>query len=64
MITTAILIGSVLLAAGFAVAWLFSPSFRQKIERPKHLFADQVRQYDEEYREEGGGTEAKSGDSR
>ena len=64
MITTAILIGSVLLAAVFALAWLFSPSFRQKIERPKHLFADQVRQYDEGHRKESGVTEAKSSDAR
>ena len=64
MITTVILIGSVLLAAGFALLWLFSPTFRRRIERPKHLFADQVRQYDEGYREEDRVTEAKSSDSR
>jgi hypothetical protein len=54
MLTAIILVGSILLAAGFAVAWFVSPAFRQRIERPKHLFADQVRQYDEQYRETGG----------
>ncbi len=51
MLTTVILVGSLLLAVGFTVAWLVNPGFRQKIERPKHLFTDQVRQYDERNRE-------------
>ncbi len=51
MLTTVILVGSLLLAVGFTVAWLVNPGFRKKIERPKHLFADQVRQYDERNRE-------------
>lgn len=51
MLTTVILVGSLLLAVGFTIAWLVNPGFRQKIERPKHLFADQVRQYDARNRE-------------
>ena len=63
MMTTVILIGSALLAGGFVLMWLFSPTFRRRIERPKHLFADQVRQYDSEYSDPNGVTEAKSSDS-
>ena len=64
MITTAILIGSVLLAGVFALMWILSPSFRRRIERPKHLFADRVRQYDEDSRKSAGTSEAKTSDSQ
>ena len=49
MVTSFILIGSMLLAIGFAIVWVASPKFRRRIERPKHLFADHVRQYDKEH---------------
>lgn len=60
MLTTAILIGSVLLAAAFALAWIISPAIRRRIERPKHLFAEQVRQYDEHNDEPVGPAEGQS----
>lgn len=47
MIATVIVTTSLLLAAVFLVAWLLSPGLRKRIERPKHLFASRVRQYDE-----------------
>ncbi|NIW25415.1 MAG: hypothetical protein GWN29_13095 [Gammaproteobacteria bacterium] len=46
MITTIIVVASLALAAAFTLAWLLKPSLREQIEAPKHLFHDQVRQYD------------------
>ena len=63
MLIDIILILSVVLAAGFAVAWIVSPAFRRRIERPKHLFADQVRQYDEQYRDSDDEAGAASSDA-
>jgi len=64
MLTAIILIGSILLATGFAVLWMVSPTFRQRIERPKHLFADQVRQYDEQNRDTADNQGAKQSEAR
>ena len=47
MITTIIVVASLALAAAFTLAWLLKPSLREQIEAPKHLFHDQVRQYDQ-----------------
>ena len=47
MITTIIVVASLVLAAAFTLAWLLKPSVREEIEAPKHLFHDQVRQYDQ-----------------
>lgn len=47
MITTIIVLGSLALAAAFTLAWLLKPGLREQIEAPKHLFHDQVRQYDQ-----------------
>ena len=48
MITAIIVIVSVVLAVAFVIAWLVKPALRRRVEDPKHLFADQVRQYDEQ----------------
>lgn len=62
MITTIIVIASLALAAAFSLAWLLKPGLREQIEAPKHLFHDQVRQYDRSVqdareRSEGGSDE-------
>ncbi len=44
--TDLIVLGSLALAAAFAVAWLLRPALRRQIEAPKHGFATQVRHYD------------------
>ncbi|MDH3418164.1 MAG: hypothetical protein OEM78_01725 [Gammaproteobacteria bacterium] len=46
MITTIIVVASLALAGAFSLAWLLKPDLREQIEAPKHLFHDQVRQYD------------------
>jgi hypothetical protein len=48
MISTFIVLASLLLAGVFIAAWLLKPDFRRRVEAPKHLFAEQVRQYDEQ----------------
>jgi len=58
MITTTIVLASLALAAAFTLAWLLKPGLREQIEAPKHLFHDQVRQYDRgvhDARKESGG---------
>jgi hypothetical protein len=50
MISSFIVLASLLLAAIFIGAWLMKPDFRRRIEAPKHLFAEQVRRYDEQTR--------------
>ena len=50
MITAFIVISSLLLAGAFAFAWATRPDLRRRIERPKHLFAAQVQQYDKDLR--------------
>jgi hypothetical protein len=57
--TDLIVLGSVALAAVFALAWALRPKLRGEIEAPKHQFAAQVRQYDEACRALGERTEAK-----
>lgn len=47
MIGTLIVLGSLALAAVYAVAWWRRPGLRQTIEAPKHGFAARVKQYDE-----------------
>lgn len=46
MISAIIIVGSLVLAAAFSLAWLLRPGLRREIERPKHWFQDQVRRYD------------------
>ena len=48
MISTFIVVSSLLLAGVFIAAWILKPEFRRRVEAPKHLFAEQVRQYDEQ----------------
>ncbi len=38
---------SVVLAMAYAVAWAWSPHWRDRIERPKHDFQDALAAYDE-----------------
>jgi len=45
-VTAAIVIGSLVLAGLFLVAWVARPALRSAIEAPKLGFADRVRQYD------------------
>ena len=52
MISGFIVYASLLLAGGFLIAWLARPELRRRIERPKHLVADQVQQYDEQCRQD------------
>lgn len=52
MITAMIIVFSVILAAAYFVAWLTKPDLRKQIEYPKHCFQDQLRQYDQQCREE------------
>jgi hypothetical protein len=47
VITTIIVIASLALAGAFSLAWLLKPGLREQIEAPKHLFHEQVRQYDQ-----------------
>lgn len=49
MISNAIVILSVVLAAVFWIAWLMRRDVREQIERPKHEFHDQVQQYDQQF---------------
>jgi len=51
MISTIIVFSSLVLALTFTVLWLTMPSLRRRVEAPKHLFAEQVRQYDIQHRE-------------
>ena len=58
MITTTIVLASLALAAAFTLTWLLKPSLREQIEAPKHLFQEQVQQYDrgvQDARERSGG---------
>ena len=48
MIMTIIVVSSVVLAVAFTVAWLTIPGLRRRVEAPKHLFAEQIRQYDQQ----------------
>jgi hypothetical protein len=48
MISSIVIIGSLLLAALFIVAWVLRPGLRREIERPKHWFQDELRRYDRE----------------
>jgi hypothetical protein len=64
MMTMIIIIGSVVLAAAFSLAWLLEPRLRERIEAPKHWFGDQVRQYDRDCRETREDPSAASNESR
>jgi hypothetical protein len=46
MITDLIVYLSVGLAVVFVIAWAMRPNLRAWIERPKHLFMENVRRYD------------------
>jgi hypothetical protein len=47
VIATIIVLGSVALAAIFALAWWLKPTLRMQIEAPSRQFAAAARQYDE-----------------
>jgi hypothetical protein len=46
MITDLIVYLSLGMTVVFAVAWAMRPDLREWIERPKHLFLENVRRYD------------------
>lgn len=46
MISDIIVYLSVGLAVVFVIAWAMRPDLREWIERPKHLFMENVRRYD------------------
>ena len=52
MISGFIITVSLLLAGAFLLAWFAGPELRRRIERPKHLFAEQVQQYDAQCQQE------------
>lgn len=62
MITTIIVVSSIVLAVLFTAAWVAKPGLRRRIEEPKHLFANQVRQYDNRNRDSARATGAQSND--
>ena len=62
MIMTVIVVSSIVLAVLFTVAWIARPGLRRRIEAPKHLFVQQVRQYDQQHREPGNTAGAQSND--
>ena len=53
MISNAIVILSLLLAAAFWVAWLMRRDVRERIERPKQQFQERVRQHDQQCHNKG-----------
>ena len=62
MISLTIIVGSVLLALIYALAWLLVPGIRRQIEQPKHCFQQRLEQYDRVYRNNADPTETHSGD--
>ena len=46
MIGTLIVMGSVVFAAAFTVAWLVRPGLRTWLEKPKHRFKANIERYD------------------
>ena len=50
MISGIVIVASLVLAAGFCLAWLIRPGLRRDIEQPKHWFQDQLRRYDQSLR--------------
>ena len=62
MISLTIIIGSVVLAMIYALAWILVPGIRQQIEQPKHCFQQRLEQYDQVYRNNAGPVETRSGD--
>ena len=51
MISSFIVIASVTLAAGFAIAWLLRPGLRRRIEDPKFDFQRQLQAYNQRVQE-------------
>jgi hypothetical protein len=46
VISNIVVILSIVFAGAFFIAWLLRRDLRERIERPKHRFQDQLRQYD------------------
>ncbi len=46
MITNVIVFASLFLAVVYFLVWLVRSDFREQIERPKHRFQDQLKEYD------------------
>ena len=51
MISTLIVVGALVLAAAFSLAWLLRPALRRQIEEPSHRFAAQAQQYDKTHQD-------------
>jgi len=46
MISAVIVLLTVILASGYTLLYLVRPSWRARIEQPKHYFHQQLQQYD------------------
>jgi len=64
VITAVIIIASLVLFAGFLLAWVLQPVLRRQIEEPKHSFGEQVRAYDRYYGQMSRRREAGDDESR
>ena len=53
MISNLIVILSMVFAAAFFIAWLLRRDLRERIERPKHQFQDQLLRYDQKCHKPG-----------
>ena len=51
MISSLIVLSTVLLAGIFSLAYALSPTLRQQVEAPKHVFLQQLAQYDQSLQE-------------
>ena len=46
MISTIVITLTLLMAAGFTLVYLLNPAWRERVERPKQEFQQQIRRYD------------------
>ena len=51
MITNVIVIASLFLALAYFLIWLVRSDFREQIERPKHQFQNQLKEYEHQHSE-------------
>lgn len=64
MMATIIVIGSVVLAAVFTIAYLTRPGLRRQIEHPKYCFQDQVQHHNRQCHDAGEDVDGGSDESR
>lgn len=53
MISNAIVITALILAGSYFLLWLLRKDFRQQVERPKYRFLQQVKTFDNRYKDSG-----------